>query len=32
MLKRDTPSDALRSPHDVADPGPVSIASTELRS
>ena len=32
MLKRDTPSDALRGPHDVADPGPVSIASTELRS
>ena len=32
MLKRDTPSDALRSPHDVTDPGPVSIASTELRS
>ena len=32
MLKRDTPSDALRGPFDVDDPGPVSIASTELRS
>ena len=32
MLKRDTPTDALRVPFDVDDPGPVSIASTELRS
>jgi cell division transport system ATP-binding protein len=32
MLKRDTPSDALRTPYGLDDPGPVSIASTELRS
>jgi cell division transport system ATP-binding protein len=32
MLKRDTPTDALRGPFDADDPGPVSIASTELRS
>ncbi|MEI6625821.1 MAG: cell division ATP-binding protein FtsE [Thermoleophilia bacterium] len=32
MLKRDSPSDALTTPFDVADSGYVSIADTELRS
>ena len=32
MLKRDTPTDALRGPFDLDDPGPVSIASTDRRS
>lgn len=32
MLKRDSPSDALTTPFDVADSGYVSIADTDLRS